>query len=156
MTSAEGANLWYKILQPYLGRKYKAEIQTNMVFVCPSSKVVFNPYGFLGYAQNNYINSTNTIVALRHFQRPAQTIMYAETQGFDSLLYYDEHPIGNICYRHSGGNERSVTYDVLDGWDKGKKGTGPPGRANAAFADGHIESIRSATNWLFLLQKPSL
>ncbi len=153
-TTGQYGALWYRILQPYLGRKYKTTIQTNMVFVCPSSKVVNSPYGFLGYAQNKFINGTNTTVALRHFQRPAQTVMYAETQGYDSLLYPDEsQAAGNVCYRHSGGNERSVTADLLDGIPA-KKGTGPRGRANAAFADGHIESIRSATNWLFLLQKP--
>lgn len=149
------ANMWYKALQPYLGRKFRTDIQTNNVFLCPGSKVVNSPFGFLGYAQNFNVNAGRSDIGLKNIQKPSLTILYAETQGYDTLLYPDEHTIGNILYRHSGGNERSVTYDMMPPAN-GKKGTGPRGRAAAAFADGHIEAIRSATNTLFELQKTTL
>ena len=145
------ANMWYKALQPYLGRKFKTDIQTNNVFLCPSSKVVNSKFGFLNYAQNFNVNAGRSDIGVRHMQQPSLTILYSETQGYDTLLYPDEHSIGNICYRHSGGNEKSVTWDMSG--TTGKKGTGPRGRANAAFGDGHVEAIRRATNTLFELQK---
>jgi len=30
-------SIWYRVLQPYLGRKASANLQTNQIFICPSS-----------------------------------------------------------------------------------------------------------------------
>src|SRR5215831_14557618 len=51
-------SIWYRTLQPYLGRK-NTLLATNRVFLCPSSpRGGF--WGFLTYAQNYTINSDIT------------------------------------------------------------------------------------------------
>ena len=116
-------------------------IQTNRVFICPSS-LNGGYFGWLCYAQNYQVNGGQADMSSRQIQKPAQTIMYGETQGYDALLYPDTHAIANVCYRHSSGDEHSVVYDMYTGmWNKNRK----KGRANGAFLDGHIESLKSAS-----------
>ena len=140
--------VWYVQLEPYLGRK-SAAVQTNKVFLCPSS-----PHGGYGgdltYAQNDYINSLFPgIMALRNIPHPTWTIMYGETDGYDACAYADTDPYGgNICYRHSGGNENSVySSNPVEGGVVGQK---PKiGRANLVFLDSHVELRRNSPTNVF-------
>src|SRR6185295_19326344 len=142
--------LWYMQLQPYVGKS-----ATNMgggVFVCTSS--FQKPPGskggreggfnyWLAYAQNAQINSGITTMSSGSIADPEGTVMFADTDGWDAALYPDGTP-GNVCYRHSGGNERSAEMD--------RGITGPKGvkrRANAVFVAGHVELIRKAPTRLF-------
>ena len=142
-------SIWYRVLPTYMGRKASANIQTNRVFMCPSSPNG-GYWGWLCYAQNYQINGGQADMSTRQIQRPVLTIMYGETQGYDALLYPDIHAIANVCYRHSGGNEHSVVYDMYTGikslnWKKG--------RANGVFLDGHLESLKSASTNIFDVTK---
>lgn len=139
--------IWYRTLPPYLGRKTSATIQTNQIIVCPSSSPPGGYWGFLTYAQNYQINAGRADMGLRHVQRPVLTIMFGETQGYDALLYPDPHSIANVCYRHSGGSDHSVYYDMY-GLKNAKRG-----RANAVFLDSHVELRRNASNDVFTVTK---
>lgn len=136
------SSIWYRTLQPYLGRK-NSMLATNKVFLCPSSpKGGF--WGFLTYAQNYRINGgTAKLIGLRHVSQPAKTLMFAETDGWDACVYPDTNAYANVCYRHSGGNEYSTVFNYYSVKNAKR------GRANAAFLDTHIESIRSAPTNLF-------
>jgi len=142
--------IWYLTLEPYLGRKFTSTDQTNKVFICPASPN--GGYsGFLTYAQNDWINaSQNThVMSMRDIPHPVWTIMFGETDGYDACVYSDTDPYGgNVCYRHSGGNEHSVRSPVqVEGAVPGRN---PKlGRANLVFLDGHVELRRNAPTNIF-------
>ena len=144
------STIWYETLEPYLGRKLAATVQTNKVFICPTS-IGGGYLGFLAYAQNCYINAVvgSPIMSLRDIPHPSWTIMFGETDGYDACAYADTDPYGgNICYRHSGGNEHSVLSNVaVEGGVPGQK---PKlGRANLVFLDTHVELRRNAPTNVF-------
>jgi hypothetical protein len=130
--------------------KNPQNIPEEAVFICPAS--IGGGYsGFLTYAQNCYINAVagSQIMSLRNIPHPAWTIMFGETDGYDACAYADTDPYGgNICYRHSGGNEHSVYSNVaVEGGVPGQK---PKiGRANLVFLDTHIEARRNAPTNVF-------
>ncbi len=140
------SSIWYRTLQPYLGRR-STQLVTNRVFLCPSSQRG-GFWGFLTYAQNYTINggTSKPPIGIRHVTQPAQTLMFAETDGWDACVYPDTNANANICYRHSGGNEYSTIFNYYN--KKAKRGT-----ANAAFLDTHVESLRSAPTNLFTVTK---
>jgi prepilin-type N-terminal cleavage/methylation domain-containing protein len=137
------SSIWYRTLQPYLGRK-NTLLATNKVFVCPSSpRAGF--WGFLTYAQNYTINTdiSKPLIGLRHVPQPTRTLMFAETDGWDACVYPDTNANANVCYRHSGGSEYSTVFNYYN-VKKAKRG-----RANAVFLDSHIESLRTAPTNIF-------
>jgi prepilin-type N-terminal cleavage/methylation domain-containing protein len=141
--------VWYEALEPYLGR-HKQTLQTNMVFLCPSS--VDGGYsGFLTYSQNNMINASDftTIMSMKDIPHPSWTVMFGESDGYDACLYGDTDPYGgNVCYRHMGGNEHSVySAVVVEGGVPGHKTK--LGRANLVFLDAHLELRRNAPTNIF-------
>jgi prepilin-type processing-associated H-X9-DG protein len=144
------STIWYLVLEPYLGRKFKTTDQTNQVFICPASPD--GGYsGFLTYAQNDYINALDhiTLMSLRDIPHPSWTVMFGETDGYDACLYADTDPYGgNVCYRHQGGNEHSVySSSTIEGGVTGQK---PKiGRANLVFLDTHVELRRNAPTNMF-------
>ncbi len=142
--------IWYLTLEPYLGRKFTGTEQTNKVFICPASPN--GGYsGFLTYAQNNYINTGDIaqVMSLRDIPHPDWTIMFGETDGWDACVYADTDPYGgNVCYRHSGGNEHSVFSNVIV--EGGVPGQKPKmGRANLVFLDTHVEFRRNSPTNIF-------
>lgn len=154
-----GPIIWYRQLQPYLGKK--ATVAGGGIFICPSSmqraraeeaiKVGTRTggfWGFLTYAQNSSINLGATNMGSRHVQDPVGTIAYGDTDGWDACLYPDESDAGNVCYRHSGGNDRSAKMDRgVTGAKLGKF------RANLVFFDTHVELLRKAPRRLFTLER---
>jgi len=144
------ATIWYLTLEPYLGRNFTTAAQTNRVFMCPASqKGGFS--GFLTYAQNNLINADASpqVMSMKDIPHPVWTILFAETDGYDACAYADTDPYGgNVCYRHSGGNEHSVySTVVVEGGIAGHKPF--MGRANAAFLDTHVETRRNSPTNIF-------
>lgn len=142
--------LWYMQLQPYVGKS--ATNRGGGVFICPSSFQKSSAgkgtreggfWGYLAYAQNAHINSGTTTMSSKSIADPENTIFFADTDGWDAALYPDGTP-GNVCYRHSGGNERSAEMDRGVAGQKGSKR-----RANAVFVAGHVDLIRKAPPRLF-------
>ena len=140
------SDMWYRTLQPYLGRQQTTGVLTNRVFMCPGSPNG-GYFGWLTYAQNYLINSGRNDMSLRHVKNPTLTIMFGETQGYDALLYPDPHAIANVCYRHSGGNENSTFFSMY-GVKNAKRG-----RALGVFLDAHIELNRTSPPSMFLLSR---
>jgi len=136
-------SIWYRSLQPYLGRKTPG-LATNKVFICPSSPQG-GFWGYLTYAQNYTINTDTTqpLIGLRHVAQPTRTLMFAETDGWDACVYPDTNTYANVCYRHNGGNEYSTAYNHYSVKNYKR------GRANAVFLDSHTESLRKATTNMF-------
>ena len=152
--------IWYRQLQPYVGRS--TNVAGQGVFICPASvqKRAKNEmteggfWGYLAYAQNSFINLGTDKTSSRSVKDPSGTIIYADTDGWDACLYPDKGPrnsgTGNVCYRHSGGNERSSETDRgIAGQRKGKR------RANAAFIDTHVQLISKAPLSMFTLDLDS-
>jgi prepilin-type N-terminal cleavage/methylation domain-containing protein len=146
--------LWYTQLQPYVGRK--ETVAGTGVFICPSSlqKNASGSgmreggfLGFLAYAQNIYMGAGTVKVRASDVLDPEGTILYADTDGWDAGLYPDGTP-GNVCYRHSGGNERSAEMDRGIAGKKGAKR-----RANASFVAGQVQLIKAAPARLFTLAR---
>jgi type II secretory pathway pseudopilin PulG len=150
--------IWYRQLQPYLGSK--TNLSGKGVFICPSSLQRAQPdeklaglreggfWGILAYAQNCYINAGRRDIGSRNVQDVSGTVVFADTDGWDACLYPDGDPTANVCYRHSGGSERSADTD------RGVKGVkGKKRRANAAFVDSHIELRRDAPKRIFTLER---
>lgn len=149
-------NLWYRQLQPYLGRRTNESGQG--VFVCPSSfqrdeTGAMRPggfWGFLAYAQNSRINLGRADMGMRNIQDPVGTIMFADTDGWDACLYSDDDSTGNVLYRHSGGSEWSSKTKRLT--SRANRNV-VFGKANASFLDGHVESIREAPREMFTVER---
>jgi prepilin-type N-terminal cleavage/methylation domain-containing protein/prepilin-type processing-associated H-X9-DG protein len=141
------SSIWYRTLQPYLGRK-STVLTTNRVFLCPSSQRG-GFWGFLTYAQNYSVNgdTSKPLIGLKHVPQPGQTLMFAETDGWDACVYPDTSAVANVCYRHSGGNEHSTVYNHY-GVKNHKLG-----RANAVFLDTHVEPLRRAPTNIFSVTK---
>lgn len=151
--------IWYRQLQPYLGRR--TNVSGEGVFICPSSLQKAQPgegrgnglreggfWGFLAYAQNHAINAGRRDIGSRHIEDVAGTLLYGDTDGWDACLYPDDHVAANVCYRHSGGNERSAGVERGVAGSKGKKR-----RANAVFVDLHVELRRDAPRRVFTLEQ---
>ena len=89
------------------------------------------------------------VMSKRDIPHAVWTILFGETDGYDACVYSDTDPHGgNVCYRHSGGNEHSVRSTVqVEGAVPGRN---PKlGRANLVFLDGHVELRRNAPTNIF-------
>ena len=149
--------IWYRQLQPYLGTK--TDKSGGGIFICPLSLQKARKeenlgnelreggfWGLLAYAQNCNVNNGRKDIGSRHVQDFTGTLIYADTDGWDACLYPDGG--GNVCYRHSGGNEKS---SETDRGIAGKKL--PKGRAVAVFFDMHVELIKKAPTRIFTLER---
>jgi prepilin-type N-terminal cleavage/methylation domain-containing protein/prepilin-type processing-associated H-X9-DG protein len=150
--AATPGQIWYRQLQPYLGKKDTTN--GTGVFVCPSSfQKVGNAtreggfLGWLAYAQNGAINNGINTISSSSVLDPDGTILYADTDGWDACLYPDGTP-GNVCFRHSGGNERSAEMERGVAGRKGAKR-----RANGIFLDGHVQLLKAAPARIFTLAR---
>ena len=150
--------IWYRQLQPYLSKK--VNVSGGGIFICPSSIQKAQKdenrgtglreggfWGFLSYAQNGQINNGRKDIGARNVQDITGTLLYADTDGWDACLYPDGDP-GNVCYRHSGGNEKSSETDRGIAGQKR-----PKGRAVAVFVDTHVELIKKAPERIFTLER---
>jgi prepilin-type N-terminal cleavage/methylation domain-containing protein/prepilin-type processing-associated H-X9-DG protein len=164
LAKGEPPPIWYRQLQPYLGRR--ASTAGQGVFVCPGSVQKAKPdeklgaalraggfWGYLAYGQNGLINNGRRDMSLRIMDDPAGTILFGDSDGWDACLYPDTNEqtlvngTGNVCYRHSGGSEKSSEAADRHGVTTGRK-LGKF-RANLAFLDGHVELRRTAPARMF-------
>jgi prepilin-type N-terminal cleavage/methylation domain-containing protein len=149
--------IWYRQLQPYLAKP--ANISGGGIFICPSSIQKARSeenrgtgmreggfWGYLAYAQNGYVNNGRRDIGSKHVKDVTGTLLYADTDGWDACLYPDSG--GNVCYRHSGGNEKSSDTDRGIAGQKR-----PKGRAIAVFVDTHVELIKKAPARIFTLER---
>jgi prepilin-type N-terminal cleavage/methylation domain-containing protein len=158
-------NMWYRIIQPYLGKK--AKDMGKGVFICPSS-VKGEAYGDwrddYTYAMNKNFQGMNRTFTMSQIQSPSETIFTADIDGYNAALYPDENdngtPIsgGNVLYRHGGGTETSSFYVQKKDFNKSPseslRNSVPFGTANSNYFDGHSDIIKQrAPDRLFRLQK---
>ena len=106
-------------------------------------------WGFLAYAQNSRVNLGRSDIGMRNVQDPTGTLLYADTDGWDSCLYADEDGTANVLYRHSGGSEYSSGTGRLTARSNREVIFG---KANACFMDGHVETIDKAPREIFTLE----
>ena len=156
---AGNTNIWYRQLQPYLGKK--VTVSGGGIFICPGSMQKARAeeaiktglrgggfWGYLTYAQNYSVNLGVINVGSGRVLDPSGTLIYADTDGWDACLYPDESDTGNVCYRHSGGNDRSAKMERgVSGAKLGKF------RANAVFFDTHVELLRKTPRRLFTFER---
>lgn len=148
---------WEHQLQPYVGKKVTQWAgSTPGVFRCPSGKGFWGEH--LTYALNHEINASGPKnIGMKHILDPVNTILFADTDGWDSCLYPD-YPLkssgqpanarANVLYRHSGGTETSFYFSAIAGVRKGKTG-----KANSVYLDGHAALIKNAPTNLFTLAR---
>jgi len=93
------------------------------------------------------INAGVSNIGSRQVKDPSSTILYADTDGWDACLYADSMPTANVCYRHSGGNDRSTSTERVTSGAKATKRL-----AMGVFLDSHIEALRKAPARIFTLE----
>jgi len=141
--SLVGPRNWEYQLQPYVGKK--TTTWAGGVYNCPSGKGF---WGDLTYSMNYEINLNRADICMRNIKDAVNTILFADTDGWDSCLYPDTNATGNVLYRHSGGGEFSAKTLRVAGALRTKMG-----RANSVFMDGHIRLLKQAETNLFTLAR---
>ena len=145
-------NIWYRVIQPYLGREVKK--MGYGVFICPATskrEKLNNWKDVYNYAMNSKFQGNRTY-KMSEIQSPSGTIFSADIDGFDACLYPDESDNGgvlrgNVLYRHNGGTEKSSFY-------MGASSRKEFGIANSNYFDGHSEILKKrAPEELFRLKK---
>ncbi len=136
-SSVKWDQLWHHVLQPYFG---KGQRFADGVYACPAE-----PDLVLGYAMNHYVNCNGIeTTGSKNAEDPAGTVLFADTDGWDSCLYGDDEPRSNCRYRHGG----KFMNHPRNGRVLVKKGT-----ANAGYIDGHIEIIRELPKEVLTLKR---
>ncbi|MDB4796960.1 DUF1559 domain-containing protein [bacterium] len=155
--------LWYRVIQPYLGKE--AKVMGTGVFICPGTSKRKRTKDYkdnYNYAMNSKFNASSKWAVppkgtfkMSVLEDPSGTIFVADIDGFNSCLYPDEtdtgsnitDPLGNVLYRHSGGTEKSSFY-------MGARSRAEFGSANSNYFDGHSEPLKKrAPEDLFRIKK---
>ena len=159
----ERLNIWYRVIQPYLGKEVKK--MGYGVFICPGTskrKRTGDWKDIYNYAMNSKFQASSKWATPRKgtfklsvLENPSGTIFVADIDGFNSCLYPDEtdtgsnitDPLGNVLYRHSGGTEKSSFY-------MGARSRAEFGSASSNYFDGHSEPLKKrAPEDLFRIKK---
>lgn len=153
--------LWYRVIQPYLGKE--AKVLGTGVFICPGTskrKRTRDWKDDYNYAMNSKFQAGSKWATPRKgtfklsvLENPSGTIFVADIDGFNSCLYPDETDTGsnitsgNVLYRHNGGTEKSSFY-------MGASSRAKFGSASSNYFDGHSEPLKkSAPEDLFRIKK---
>jgi prepilin-type N-terminal cleavage/methylation domain-containing protein len=155
--------LWYRVIQPYLGKE--AKVMGTGVFICPGTSKRKRTKDYkdnYNYAMNSKFNASSKWAVppkgtfkMSVLEDPSGTIFVADIDGFNSCLYPDEtdtgsnitDPLGNVLYRHSGGTEKSSFY-------MGARSRAEFGSASSNYFDGHSEPLKKrAPEDLFRIKK---
>jgi prepilin-type N-terminal cleavage/methylation domain-containing protein len=159
----ERLNIWYRVIQPYLGKEVKK--MGYGVFICPGTskrKRTGDWKDIYNYAMNSKFQAGSKWATPRKgtfklsvLENPSGTIFVADIDGFNSCLYPDEtdtgsnitSPPGNVLYRHNGGTEKSSFY-------MGARSRAEFGSASSNYFDGHSEPLKKrAPEDLFRIKK---
>ena len=163
--------LWYRVIQPYLGKE--AKVLGTGVFICPGTskrKRTRDWKDDYNYAMNSKFQAGSKWATPRKgtfklsvLENPSGTIFVADIDGFNSCLYPDEtdtgSPIGgNVLYRHYGGTEYSSFYIQKLKYQKSPseslRHSVPFGNASSNYFDGHSEPLKKrAPEDLFRIKK---
>jgi prepilin-type N-terminal cleavage/methylation domain-containing protein len=163
--------LWYRVIQPYLGKE--AKVMGTGVFICPGTSKRERTKDYkdnYNYAMNSKFNASSKWAVppkgtfkMSVLEDPSGTIFVADIDGFDSCLYPDENdtgsPIGgNVLYRHYGGTEYSSFYIQKQKYQKSPseslRHSVPFGNASSNYFDGHSEPLKKrAPEELFRIKK---
>ena len=163
--------LWYRVIQPYLGKE--AKVLGTGVFICPGTSKRKRTKDYkdnYNYAMNSKFNASSKWAVppkgtfkMSVLEDPSGTIFVADIDGFDSCLYPDENDTGsptggNVLYRHYGGTEYSSFYIQKQKYQKSPseslRHSVPFGNANSNYFDGHSEPLKKrAPEELFRLKK---
>ena len=153
--------LWYRVIQPYLGKE--AKVLGTGVFICPGTskrKRTRDWKDDYNYAMNSKFQAGSKWATPRKgtfklsvLENPSGTIFVADIDGFNSCLYPDETDTGsnitsgNVLYRHNGGTEKSSFY-------MGASSRAKFGNASSNYFDGHSEPLKKrAPEDLFRIKK---
>ena len=153
--------LWYRVIQPYLGKE--AKVLGTGVFICPGTskrKRTRDWKDDYNYAMNSKFQAGSKWATPRKgtfklsvLENPSRTIFVADIDGFNSCLYPDETDTGsnitsgNVLYRHNGGTEKSSFY-------MGASSRAKFGNASSNYFDGHSEPLKKrAPEDLFRIKK---
>jgi len=153
--------LWYRVIQPYLGKE--AKVLGTGVFICPGTskrKRTRDWKDDYNYAMNSKFQAGSKWATPRKgtfklsvLENPSGTIFVADIDGFNSCLYPDETDTGsnitsgNVLYRHNGGTEKSSFY-------MGARSRAEFGSASSNYFDGHSEPLKKrAPEDLFRIKK---
>ena len=153
--------LWYRVIQPYLGKE--AKVLGTGVFICPGTskrKRTRDWKDDYNYAMNSKFQAGSKWATPRKgtfklsvLENPSGTIFVADIDGFNSCLYPDETDTGsnitsgNVLYRHNGGTEKSSFY-------MGASSRAKFGNASSNYFDGHSEPLKKrAPEELFRIKK---
>jgi len=167
----ERLNIWYRVIQPYLGKEVKK--MGYGVFICPGTskrKRTGDWKDIYNYAMNSKFQAGSKWATPRKgtfklsvLENPSGTIFVADIDGFNSCLYPDEtdtgSPIGgNVLYRHYGGTEYSSFYIQKLKYQKSPseslRHSVPFGNASSNYFDGHSEPLKKrAPEDLFRIKK---
>jgi type II secretory pathway pseudopilin PulG len=157
----ERLNIWYRVIQPYLGKEVKK--MGYGVFICPGTskrKRTGDWKDIYNYAMNSKFQAGSKWATPRKgtfklsvLENPSGTIFVADIDGFNSCLYPDETDTGsnitsgNVLYRHNGGTEKSSFY-------MGASSRAKFGSASSNYFDGHSEPLKKrAPEDLFRIKK---
>ena len=153
--------LWYRVIQPYLGKE--AKVLGTGVFICPGTSKRQRTRDWkddYNYAMNSKFQAGSKWATPRKgtfklsvLENPSGTIFVADIDGFNSCLYPDETDTGsnitsgNVLYRHNGGTEKSSFY-------MGASSRAKFGSASSNYFDGHSEPLKKrAPEDLFRIKK---
>ena len=153
--------LWYRVIQPYLGKE--AKVLGTGVFIRPGTskrKRTRDWKDNYNYAMNSKFQAGSKWATPRKgtfklsvLENPSGTIFVADIDGFNSCLYPDETDTGsnitsgNVLYRHNGGTEKSSFY-------MGASSRAKFGNASSNYFDGHSEPLKKrAPEDLFRIKK---
>lgn len=153
--------LWYRVIQPYLGKE--AKVLGTGVFICPGTskrKRTRDWKDDYNYAMNSKFQAGSKWATPRKgtfklsvLENPSGTIFVADIDGFNSCLYPDETDTGsnitsgNVLYRHNGGTEKSSFY-------MGASSRAKFGSASSNYFDGPSEPLKKrAPEDLFRIKK---
>ena len=153
--------LWYRVIQPYLGKE--AKVLGTGVFICPGTskrKRTRDWKDDYNYAMNSKFQAGSKWATPRKgtfklsvLENPSGTIFVADIDGFNSCLYPDETDTGsnitsgNVLYRHNGGTEKSSFY-------MGASSRAKFGSASSNYFAGHSEPLKKrAPEDLFRIKK---
>ena len=153
--------LWYRVIQPYLGKE--AKVLGTGVFICPGTskrKRTRDWKDNYNYAMNSKFQAGSKWATPRKgtfklsvLENPSGTIFVADIDGFNSCLYPDETDTGsnitsgNVLYRHNGGTEKSSFY-------MGASSRAKFVNASSNYFDGHSEPLKKrAPEDLFRIKK---
>ena len=151
-------DLYYRKLGPFIG-KIGNTGRAGKVFECPG----FKPIGTnmtagisasLGicYAQNRFLTFYPTIVRVAQVQDTSGTVIHADTDGWNAVLYQDDlanpsaNGINTTLYRHNGGTE---TSSLGNQYQRAPYNLAPgprSGTANLNWVDGHVSSLKFGSN----------